>query len=143
MPEIKPPELAQLIDYAERPRAQDWSLRAALVRYGEFEPQRTSDILDVVRRVDFALGKQNKNLEHEGPALWDALDGEGDSQLVGVLRAARDLDGLGDTMVKWAVDYRKRRPDKEVDRVVASVAQQLDALGVPVEERPPGPRNRG
>jgi hypothetical protein len=140
---INPPELAGIVDFAERPRAEDWSLRAALVRYAQPEPQRASDILEVVRRVEFALAKQNKTLERDGPALLEALDGDDDAPLVGLLRTARELDSLGDVLVKWAIDYRKPRPDKLVDAAVHSVAAQLDEMGVPREERPPGPRNRG
>jgi hypothetical protein len=141
--EINPPELARIVDFAERPRTDDWSLRAALVRYAQPEPQRASDILEVLRRVEFALAKQNKALERDGEALWEGLNGDDDSPLVGLLHAARDLDGLGEVLVKWAIDYRKPRPDKKVESTVRSVARQLDDLGVPREERPPGPRNRG
>ena len=146
--EIAPPELAQLVDFAERPRAQDWSMRAALVRYAQGEPQRVSDLLDVVRRVEWALNKKSKVVEREGPEVWAALtDGSAgpDPFVVGVLRAARELDGLGDVLAAWAVDRdHSPRPDADVDDTVEAVQQQLDALGVPHEEqRPPGARNRG
>ena len=146
--EIAPPELAQLVDFAERPRLQEWSLRAALVRYAQPQPQRVSDILDVVRRVDFALAKRSVVLERDGNEIWQALTSDGaapDEFVVGVLHAAQVLDDLGDILAAWAVDrHGHERPDTEVDRVVADVARQLDALGVPREEqRPPGPRNRG
>jgi hypothetical protein len=61
------------------------------------------------------------------------------------LRAARELDQLGDVLAAWAVDpHDGRPPDAEVDDVVEEVAQQLEVLGVPHEEqRPPGARNRG
>jgi hypothetical protein len=143
--EIEPPELARLVDFAERPRTRDWSLRSALVRYAQPEPQRVNDILELVRRVDAVLAKSGARLGREGPALWDAVERDGDAPdpyLVGVLNAARELDGLGEVLATWAVD-RGRRPDAEVDQVVADVAQRLDVLGVPREERPPGPRNRG
>ena len=144
--EIEPPELARLFDFAERPRIRDWSLRSALVRYAQPEPQRVNDILELVRRVDAALGKNAAKLDREGPAYWNALrhDGDGpDAYVVGVLEAARDLDGLGEVLATWAVDRAGKRPNAEVDRVVANVARRIDGLGVPREERPPGPRNRG
>ena len=53
--DIEPPELARLLDFAERPRTQDWSLRAALVRYAQPRPQSVSDLLDLVRRLEAAL----------------------------------------------------------------------------------------
>ena len=49
--EVSPPELAALLDYAERPRVDDWSLRAALTRYAQPQPQRASDLIEVMRRV--------------------------------------------------------------------------------------------
>jgi hypothetical protein len=142
--EIDPPELARLVDYAERPRTSDWSLRAALVRYAQPQPQRVNDLLDVVRRTDFALADHNDELLRDGDALWDELaDGADGSPLIELLRIAQELDGLGDVLAAWAVDRAEPSPDAEVDRVTADVAAKLDALGVPQQERPPGPRNRG
>jgi hypothetical protein len=145
--EIEPESLAQLIDFTERPRVHDWSLRAALVRYAQPEPQRVNDILDLVRRTEWALGRHASVIARNGPALWKALDGDtsaaADADVVGLLRAARELDDLGDTLATWAVNRAGSPPDADVDRVVADVAHRLDALGIPHEERPPGPRNRG
>ena len=141
--EIEPPELGRLVDYAERPRTDDWSLRSALVLYALPQPQRVNDILVQVRRVDRALGKQSKRLEREGTELWRALEaGDDGDELVSLLRAARELDQLGDSVVAWAVDRTRESPDAQVDAAVADVGARLDALGVPYDERP-GPRNRG
>jgi hypothetical protein len=141
--EIEPPELARLVDYSERSRTDDWSLRSALVLYALPQPQRVNDILVHVRRVDRELGKQSKRLAREGAELWRALEsGEGGDDLVALLGAARELDELGDVLVAWAVDRTGESPDARVDATVADVGQRLDALGVPYEERP-GPRNRG
>jgi hypothetical protein len=143
-PEIKPPELARLVDFSERARTDDWSLRSALVRYAQPQPQRVNDILDHVRRVEWALGKQSKRVEKDGAALWAALEaGDDGDDVVALLRAARELDELGDVVVAWAVDRKAApSPDATVDAVVADVGARLDALGIPHEERP-GPRNRG
>jgi hypothetical protein len=141
--EIEPPELARLVDYAERSRTDDWSLRSALVLYALPQPQRVNDILVHVRRLDRALGQQSKRLQREGAELWRALEaGDDGDDLVGLLEAARELDDLGDVVVAWAVDRTGAAPDAKVDALVADVGQRLDALGVPYEERP-GPRNRG
>jgi hypothetical protein len=146
--DIDPPALARLVDFTERPRVEDWSLRAALVRYAQPEPQRVNDILDLVRRVEWALGKQSSVLARHGQEVWDALErgagGSGELEfVVDLLRIAQELDGLGDTLAAWAVDIRGPRPDAAVDAVVAGVAQRLDALGVPREERPPPAGSRG
>jgi hypothetical protein len=142
-PEIEPSELARLVDFSERARTDDWSLRSALVRYAQPQPQRVNDILDLVRRVEWALGKQSKRIEREGAGLWSALEsGDDGDELVALLRAAQELDGLGDVVVAWAVDRSGESPDARVDAVVTDVGERLDALGIPHEERP-GPRNRG
>jgi hypothetical protein len=138
--EVQPPELAELVDYAERPRVGDWSLRAALTRYAQPQPQRVGDVLDLVRRIDAALGAQRRALESEGPELWvavQATDGGGQSsdRLVGLLRAARELDQLGDVLAAWADDPTTDRPDPAVDAAVSDVTRQLDELGIPREER--------
>src|SRR5262245_38042078 len=110
--EIEPPELARLVDFAERPRTRDWSLRSALVRYAQPEPQRVNDILELVRRVDAALGKSTAKLNRDGPAFWDALehdDSGPDAYVLGVLHAARKLDTLGEVLATWAVDRAGER----------------------------------
>lgn len=146
--EIEPPELARLVDVAERPRAGDWSLRAALCRYAQPHPRRVRDVLEQVRRVEAALHPHQRRFEKEGPALWELLQsGQAagpDAQLAEVLAAAADLDRLGDLLAEWAEDRHAHRPEDEVDAVVRRVAQRLDAAGVPREERvpPPGARTR-
>ena len=124
--EIQPPELARLVDFAERPRTRDWSLRSALVRYAQPEPQRVNDVLELVRRVDAALGKSTSKLGRDGAAFWDALDDDGsgpDAYVLGVLRAARELDSLGEVLATWAVDRAGERPNADIDRVVADVTE--------------------
>jgi hypothetical protein len=122
-------------------------MRAALVRYAQPQPQRVNDLFDLVRRTEGALGKHRALFEREGQRLWSALEQGGsdasDAQVVGILRVARELDRLGDVLAAWAVDISGIRPDAEVDRVIGDVAQQLDVLGVPHQERPTTRRNRG
>jgi hypothetical protein len=147
-PEIEPPELARLVDYAERPRSGDWSLRSALVRYAQPEPARVGQVLELVRRIEFALAPHAKLLQREGPKVWQALaSGDGpddaDSLVVGLLQANTELDGLAELLTTWAVDRATDRPDAAVDAVVASVTRRLDDLGVAREERPGPPSRRG
>ena len=142
--DVQPAALAMVLDFAERPRAADWSMRSALTRYGQPEPQRASDVTMVLRRVDAALKQHLATFRHDGPALWAALeDGSAvEDSLASVLdlvRVARDLDRLGDTLAAWAVDITGPRPDDEVDRATAELAGRLDDLGVPREEGPPRP----
>ena len=44
-----------LLDYAESPRTDDWTLRSALVRLAQPEPVRVSATLELIRRCDAAL----------------------------------------------------------------------------------------
>jgi hypothetical protein len=146
--EIEPPALARLVDFAERPRVQDWSLRAALVRYASPAPQRVNDLLDLVRRIEWALGQHAATIERDGDELWSALDNDGAGSaevayVVELLRAVMELDHLGDVLAAWAVDISGDRPDEQVDAVIADVAQLLEMLGVPYEDRPRPPRQRG
>lgn len=143
---VEPPELARVLDFAERPRVDDWSLRAALTRYAQPEPQRVSDLLDVVRRIEFAVRAHQADLERHGPALWQTVRSPAagdDSALVGLLRLMLELDRLGDVLAAWAVDPSQERPSAAVDEITAEAGARLDALGVPREERQPPARRRG
>lgn len=121
----------------------EWSLRAALVRYAQPEPQRVEALLESIRRLDFALEKESKRLERGGDNIWQMLkDGERDDPLVALLHVAQEIDALGDALASWAVAREGERPNDDVDRVSRDVAQRLDELGVPREERPPS-RQRG
>ena len=104
------------LDFTERPRPPEgWSLRAALTRYAQGQPQRVANLLEVVRRIQFGQGKVDADLQ---PCI------------------AR-IDVVADALAVWAADpWHAHRPDDEVDAVIVAVAGELDALGVPVEERP-------
>jgi hypothetical protein len=148
--EIEPPELASLLDLAERPRVADWSLRAALVRYGQPHPQRISQVLELVRRIDAAFRPQQKLFEKDGAAVWAAVVADAPpagehAQVIGLLRAAAVLDRLGDELAAWAVDPAAAPSglEHEVDAAVADVTARLDDLDIPREERERPPRSRG
>lgn len=146
VPELQPPELARLVDHAERPRAGDWSLRGALVRYAQFRPGHVRDLMDLVRRLDHALHTQAKVLAGDGEALWRALDGEPDQLpadarfALELLRVAQDLDGVADEVVAWAEDRAGDLPDAQVEAAVARIGRRLEELGVGPEERARPPR---
>ena len=126
-------------------------MRAALVRYASPQPQRVDDLLNLVRRLDGALGRQNALLARDGDQIWAALNGAAgvaaagdDADVIELLRAAVELDRIGDVLAAWAVDVSGDRPDAQVDAVIADVGPRLERLGVPQEERPPPTaRSRG
>jgi hypothetical protein len=145
--EVHPAELAALLDTAERPRAEGWSLRAALTRYAQPQPQRASDLIELVRRIESALRAHQSTFETDGRAIWEAVvSGGADANApastlaIDVLRALREIDDVGDVLAAWAVDRAGERPDAAIDAVVADVTARLEALGVEREERPPMPR---
>jgi hypothetical protein len=142
--EIEPVELARVVDFAERSRVGDWSLRSALVRYAQGQPERVSRVLESVRRLDAALHPYARELEKRGGEVWAAVDGDADGDpLVDLVRVAVQLDRLGDVMATWAEDRTGPRPDDVVDEVIADTAQQLDDLGVLREQPPPRRTGRG
>lgn len=145
--DLSPPELARLVDVAERPRAGNWSLRAALTRYGQPQPQRSHDLIEVLRRIEVGVRQAAAVLEAHGPSLWSALDaGEGHEEHAAALeflRVIRDVDEVGGALVRWANDKAQPRPDAEIDSVAADAMRRLDVLGVPREEDRPPRRGRG
>jgi hypothetical protein len=143
--EVEPADLARVLDYAERSRVGDWSLRSALCRYASPHPGRVSAVLDLVRRIEFATHPEAKRLAKEGPAIWAAVnrDGPAADPLVGLVRAMVELDRLGDVLAAWADDRHAHHPEAEVDSALAEVGRRLEELGVPHEERVRPPRQRG
>jgi len=138
--EIEPPQLARLIDFAERPRVRDWSLRAALVRYAQPEPERVNRVVVLIRRIEWALRSYRKDIERAGQEIWSALQGGAGqagqhAEVIALLDAASELDRLGDILAEWAVDLAGERPNAVVDAVTQNVARRLDELGVPREEQ--------
>lgn len=167
---LEPERLAELVDLAERPRVDGWSFRAALCRYAQPQPERSSAVLSVLRRVEAAFGQNMAELRSDGrdilaraeaadtfsPAgeagiVDDSTSGKvgsaDDSALVGLLGVASVLDRLGDAISGWAAhtssERRLDRPDAEVDQVVEDVVPRLTVLGVAEEPPPRGARSRG
>lgn len=54
-----------LIDFAESPRDDDWTLRSALVRLAQPEPVRAGAVLELIRRTDAALAPHRRLLESD------------------------------------------------------------------------------
>ena len=52
-----------LVNYAESPRVDDWTMRSALVRFAQSEPVRASSLLELVRRLDTVLHHVARPLE--------------------------------------------------------------------------------
>jgi hypothetical protein len=131
------PEIARLLDVAERSRVGDWSLRSALVRYAQAEPVRVSRVLEVVRRLEAGLKPHQKALEQHPE--------QADERVTGLLDVAAQVDELGDRFAAWAVARDPAlRPGVEVDELVDALGARLDVLGVAREQNRPtsGPGGR-
>lgn len=144
---IEPPELAELVEVAERPREGDWTLRSSLVRYAQRQPERASQVLTLVRRLDAAVQAHLDVIVRDGVALLQSQRGsagaEAPGPVAGLLAACATLDGLAELLVTWALDPSRERPDAAVDEVVIDLTGRLDVLGVPREQRPEGRPGRG
>ena len=68
------PDGRRLVDYAESSRDGDWSLRSALVRFGQPEPTRAGAVLELVRRTDAALKPHRRRLESAAVPTHPRLD---------------------------------------------------------------------
>jgi hypothetical protein len=141
--EIEPVELARLVDFAERSRVDDWSLRSSVVRFAQAEPERAARILECVRRTDGALHAHERLLRTEGPELWRLVTSDGHATdeihraVVDLLAVASGLDQLGEVLASWAAAWPAKRPVDDVDKIVIDVEAHLDGLGVPAEAPPP------
>lgn len=124
------PDPVRLADVAERPRTGDWSLRAALVRYGQRDPIRVQQLLECVRRYEGALKPHVKHLQK----------GEVPDEAVELVQVGEGLDAVADLLADWAKDpHNAERPDAQVDEAITTAAKRLDELGVAREEAAPRP----
>jgi hypothetical protein len=145
-----------LYEYVERLHPGGWSMRAALVRYGQPEPQRAAELLELTRRAESGYHEHARRIEreprlsdlaraldafgHDYPALLDTYLHEGDpldndaTSIIPVLAVAASLDEVGAVVASWAGEAGDDRPDDEIDRVCTRAAAQLDALGVERQE---------
>jgi len=70
-----PPEPERsLVNYAESPRRDDWTLRSALVRLAQPEPERVGAVLELIRRCDGALHPLARALERHTVSTEPALN---------------------------------------------------------------------
>lgn len=146
--EPAPPEPERsILNLAESPRVDDWSLRSALVRLAQPEPVRAGAVLEIVRRCQGALHPLVRALErhtvYTHPALgpgsitgseaggWSLADGGQPRADVRLVDLARLAGGDPESLVVLAEAYAAVAPlDPEewaaLDLVAVAVA--LDGL---------------
>jgi hypothetical protein len=122
----------RLVAYAESPRQGDWSLRSALVRYAQPEPQRASAVLELVRRTDGALKPSLRLLERsEVPTDPELSAGRTriDARAADLARVAVTWP---DELDRVIAEYESVEPLAAEERELVpllAVAVELDALG--------------
>jgi len=85
-----------LLNHAETLRAGDWSLRSALVRLAQPEPERAAAVLELVRRLDAVLHHVARQLERH-TVLCDRALAPDLAGTEGVLAADAPTDPYPDT----------------------------------------------
>lgn len=115
----------RLLDVAETPRAEGWSLRSALVRYAQPEPERAGRLLQSVRRLEAAFAPSKSAIERQPDAP--------PAGVMGLFPVARLIDAFADEMVAWATHRQGERPVESLDRACDRIEAELDRLGVPRE----------
>lgn len=169
----KPTEVDEqhsILNYAEAPRVDDWTLRSALVRLAQPHPLRSEAVLQLVRRLDAALKPVIRPLQHHGVHTQRSIPGGAqyiaDTRLVDMaadpdllaayrdrvefddaelaslhlVRLALELDRLADVMAAWAAAGPINPPLAEIDSTCAEVLKSMNDLGVPEEHRWEGPQ---
>jgi hypothetical protein len=126
------PDVEALLELADRPRVEGWTMASALTRYAQPRPELVGQVWEAMRRVLWALGPGAESA---------AAEGQGDVAAA-VLEAATRLDALGDVLATWAVDRAGDLPDAEVATAVEEANEVLDAAEVPHEPREGPPRGR-
>lgn len=112
-------EIRTLLQVSESPRVDDWTLRSALVRFAQPQPELASAILESVRRTQAALDPIARELLRHGVVTDRRLGTSGDGGL------APPIDPLPD--VRVADLARVVRIHPAGDDVVARVLDGYDA----------------
>ena len=101
-----------------------------------------NSLLELVRRIQGALGAQSATLQRDGEEIWDALEQDTRpadvAPLVELLDAAREIDRLGDALAEWGVDISRRRPTTWSTRSLLMSLVAWSGLIPPEVACPPG-----
>lgn len=126
-----------VLDYAERARADDWSMRSALVRFAQPEPVRAGAVLELVRRVDGALHPLVRSLERTAVVCDRLLDESvrpeprepyPDARVVDLARLVAAMPHAGDAVVDAYDAVVSLTDDERAALPLLGPALALDAL---------------
>jgi hypothetical protein len=134
---VEPEPERSLLNYAESPRAGDWTMRSALVRFAQPEPVRAATLLALVRRLDAVLHHVARRLERRtvvcdrelGPeATADPVAPYPDTRGADLARLARlDPDGFPVMLAAYTADGELDH-EEQVALPLLGVALELDDL---------------
>ena len=134
----RPEPSGSLLNYAERPRRDDWTLRSALVRLAQSQPQLVADLLTRVRRLDAVLHHVARPLEvhtvrcDRGLTI-DTFDGEPidpypDTRTVDLARLAVSARETGHVVIEAYLDLIDLTAEERGALPLLAVALEFDTL---------------
>lgn len=144
--EVTPDSTVSLLNFAESPRADDWTLRSALVRFAQAEPTRAGAVLELVRRCDAALHPLVRTVEShavkcsrtmsfddvtptaEGWELAPPSHPYPDGRVVDLARLGHDRPEQADVIVEAYRRTIQLEPDEESALPLLRIVLSLDEL---------------
>ena len=127
-----------LLNYAESPRTDDWTLRSALVRLAQPEPQLVADVLVRVRRLDAVLHHVARALERHTVVCDRAvtvesvagppLDPYPDTRTADVARLAASAGDDHDVVIETYLGDVDLDADERAALPLLGVAVEFDTL---------------
>ncbi|MEO0494044.1 MAG: hypothetical protein AAF081_11565 [Actinomycetota bacterium] len=136
-PTTPDPDLT-LVNHAESPRVDDWTLRSALVRLASPEPQLVADLLVLVRRLDATLRQAASILAKQTVVCdralgLDTVDGDPiepypDTRTADLARLATTAGDDADVVVEAYLAEAELGPAEIAALPLLGVALTFDAL---------------
>ena len=138
-----------LVNYAESPRHDDWTLRSALVRLAQSQPQLVADLLQRVRRLDAVLHHVAKPLERRTVVCdrgldLDSVDGAilepyPDTRTADVARLAARAGDDGDVVIESYLAAAELDAEEVAALPLLGVAWRFDQLAESARRAPVRP----
>ena len=127
-----------LVHYAESPRADDWTLRSALVRLAQSQPQLVADLLTRVRRLDAVLHQVARPLERHTVVCdraltidtveGDPIDPYPDTRIADLVRLAASAGDDGHVVIEAYLDAVDLTAEERAAAPLLEIALGFDRL---------------
>ncbi len=119
-------ESLTLLQVAESPRAGDWTLRSALVRFAQVQPELSGALLESVRRSQAALDPLSRNLMRHGAVTDRGLSIASDGGLAPIADPLPDIRSADIARAVRACGDTESALDAVVEAYGAEAAGDLD-----------------